>query len=189
MGLPLQKLLDVSAYLEFDQSSQGRQEFENGVVYAMTGGTMRHNRLTGNIFRILANRLDGSACQVFINDMKLHVLASDSVYYPDVFVYCGANVANEDTLVTDAKLVVEVLSDSTAARDRRQKRIAYQKLPGLQSYWIVSQTEQRVEVHSRSSDGQWQAQAFGPDGTIATDWLGEESIALASLYTGTDIAA
>ncbi len=188
MGLPLQKLLDVSAYLEFDDSSQGRHEFESGVIYAMTGGTMRHNRVTGNIFRIVANRLDGSACQVFINDMKLHVQAADSVYYPDVFVYCGSNVANEDKLVTDAKLVVEVLSDSTAARDRRQKRIAYQKLPGLQSYWIVSQTEQRVEVHSRGADGQWQARAYGPAESIATDWLGDEAITLAVMYAGTDIA-
>ena len=188
MGLPQQKLLDVSAYLDLDDSSQGRHEFESGVVYSMTGSTMRHNRVTGNIFRIFANRLDGSACQVFINDMKLHVEAADSVYYPDVFVYCGASVANEDTLVTDAKLVVEVLSDSTAARDRRQKRIAYQKLPGLQSYWIVSQTEQRVEVHSRSAGGQWQTLAYGPAESIATDWLGDEAVALDSLYAGTDIA-
>ncbi len=188
MGLPQQKLLDVSAYLEFDASSQGRHEFESGLIHAMTGGTMRHNRLSLNIARVLANRLDGSACQVFINDMKLHVLEADSVYYPDVFVYCGSNVANEDLLVTDAKLVVEVLSDSTAARDRRQKRVAYQKLPGLQGYWIVSQSEQRVEVHSRSADGQWQAVAYGPAESIATDWLGDEAIALGSVYAGTDIA-
>ena len=82
-----------------------------------------------------------------------------------------------------------MLSDSTAARDRRQKRIAYQKLPGLQSYWIVSQIEQRVEVHSRDADGQWQALAYGPAESIATAWLGDEAITLASMYSGTDIAA
>ena len=188
MGLSLQKPFELSEYLEFDDSSQGRHEFESGSVYAMTGGTMRHNRVTGNIFRILANRLDASGCQVFVNDFKLHVPAADSVYYPDVFVYCGSSVANEDKLVTDAKLVVEVLSDSTAARDRRQKRIAYQKLPGLQSYWIVSQTEQRVEVHSRDADGQWQALAYGPAESIATAWLGDDAITLAAMYAGTDIA-
>lgn len=188
MGLPLQKPFELSEYLEFDDSSQGRHEFESGAVYAMTGGTMRHNRVTGNIFRILANRLDAGPCQVFVSDMKLHVQAADSVYYPDVFVYCGSNVANEDKLVTDAKLVVEVLSDSTAARDRRQKRIAYQKLPSLQSYWIVSQAEQRVEVHSRDADGQWQAHSFGAGQSIATAWLGDEAVSLASLYAGTDIA-
>jgi Uma2 family endonuclease len=189
MAVPLKKPVDLFDYLEFDDASQGRHEFESGTVYAMTGGTMRHNRVTGNIFRMLANRLDGSACQVFVNDFKLHVKAADSVYYPDVFVYCGSTIANEDLLVTDAKLVVEVLSDSTAARDRRQKRVAYQKLPGLQAYWIVSQTEQRVEVHSRDAEGQWQARAYGVAESIATDWLGDEAIPLASMYTGTDIAA
>lgn len=189
MAQPLRAPIHLFDYLAMDDASPLRHEYVGGQFYAMTGGTMRHNRIAGNVFRLLAHRFESTPCQVFINDMKLHVLASDSVYYPDVFVYCGANVANEDTLVTDAKLVVEVLSDSTVARDRRQKRIAYQKLPGLQSYWIVSQTEQRVEVHSRSLDGQWQALAYGPDAAIATDWLGDESIGLASLYIGTDIAA
>ena len=189
MGLPLQKPFELTEYLEFDDSSQGRHEFENGAVYAMTGGTMRHNRVTGNIFRILANRLDSSGCQVFVNDFKLHVQAADSVYYPDVFVYCGSSVANEDKLVTDAKLVVEVLSDSTAARDRRQKRIAYQKLPGLQSYWMVSQTEQRVEVYSREAGGPWQATAYGPGDSIPTQWLTDEVTVLSAIYAGTDIAA
>jgi Uma2 family endonuclease len=189
MAVPLKKPVDLLDYLEFDDASQGRHEFEGGTVYAMTGGTLRHNRLAFNIARQLADRLDGSAWQIFINDVKLHVQAADSVYYPDVFVFCGSNLANEDKLVTDAKLVVEVLSDSTAARDRRQKRVAYQKLPGLQAYWIVSQTEQRVEVHSRDAQGQWQARAYGLEDAIATDWLGESPIELARIYAGTDIAA
>jgi len=46
--------------------------------------TARHNRVAGNIFRILSDCLNGSACQVFINDMKLHVQAADSVQYPTV---------------------------------------------------------------------------------------------------------
>ena len=188
MAIPLKKPVDFFDYLEFDDTSAGRHEFENGSVYAMTGGTLRHNRITGNIFRTLSNRLDGSACQVFINDVKLHVREADAVYYPDVLVYCGSNIANEDKLVPDATLVVEVLSDSTAARDRRQKRMAYQKLPSLKAYWIVSQTEQRVEVYSRNADGQWQALAYGPAESIATAWLGDEAITLASTYAGTDIA-
>ena len=188
MGLPLQKPFELSAYLEFDDSSQGRHEFENGAVYAMTGGTMRHNRVSGNIFRVLSDRLDGSPCQVFINDMKLHVQAADSVYYPDVFVYCGSGTANDEKVAQDATLVVEVLSESTAVIDRREKLVAYQKLPGLRAYWIVSQTEQLIEVHSRDAEGRWQALAYAADEGIPTEWLGAEPVALSTLYAGTDIA-
>ena len=188
MAIPLKKPVELLDFLDFDDASSGRHEFESGHVYAMTGGTLRHNRLALNIASDLLNRLNGSACQVFINDVKLHVQEADAVYYPDVLVYCGSNIANEDKLVPDATLVVEVLSDSTAARDRRQKRMAYQKLPSLKAYWIVSQTEQRVEVYSRNADGQWQALAYGPAESIATAWLGDEAITLASTYAGTDIA-
>ena len=149
----LQKPIHLFGYLSFDNRSQERHEYVGGRMYAMTGGTMRHNRIAGNIFRILSNCLDGSACQVFINAMKLHVQAADSVYYPDVFVYCGSGIANDEKVAPDATLVVEVLSESTAVIDRREKLVAYQKLPSLRAYWIVSQTEQLAEVHSRDTEG------------------------------------
>ena len=188
MALPLQKPIHLFEYLTFDNGSQERHEYVGGRIYAMTGGTMRHNRVAGNIFRILSNRLDGSPCQVFINDMKLHVQAADSVYYPDVFVYCGSSIANDKKVVQDASLVVEVLSDSTSGIDRREKLVAYQRLPGLRAYWIVSQTEQLVEVHSRDTAGLWQALAYTLGEGIPTEWLGQEPVTVSAIYAGTDIA-
>ena len=188
MGLPLQKPLHLFDYLAFDNASQERHEYVGGRIHAMTGGTMRHNRIAFNVARLLGDRLEGASCQVFINDMKLHVQAADSVYYPDVFVYCGSGIANDDKVAQDATLVVEVLSESTAAIDRREKLAAYQKLLSLRAYWIVSQTEQRVEIHSRDANGQWQAVAYGAGESVAPDWLGADGVALASMYAGTDIA-
>jgi Uma2 family endonuclease len=189
MTLPLQKPIRLFDYLTFDNASQERHEYVGGRIHAMTGGTMRHNRLSLNIARMLGNRLDGSPCQVFINDMKLHVQAADSVYYPDVFVYCGSSIANDENVAQDATLVVEVLSESTASIDRREKLSAYQKLQSLRAYWIVSQTEQRIEVHSREPDGRWQALAYMLGESIPTEWLGAEPVALSVVYAGTDIAA
>ena len=187
MARPLQKALTFFDYLAFDSGSQQRHEYVGGHCYPKTSGTMRHNRIAGNIFRILSNQLDGSPCQVFINDMKLHVQATDSVYYPDVFVYCGSSIANDEKVARDATLVVEVLSDSTAEIDRREKLVAYQKLPSLRAYWIVSQAEQCVEVHSRDGDGQWQALAYATGESIPTDWMSSETTALSVLYAGTDL--
>jgi Uma2 family endonuclease len=189
MALPLQKPIHLFDYFKFENASPTRQEYVGGRIHAMTGGTMRHNRVSGNIFRMLSNRLDGMTCQVFINDMKLHVQAADSVYYPDVFVYCGTSTANDERVVQDASLVVEVLSESTATIDRREKLAAYQKLPSLRAYWIVSQTEQRIEVYSRAPDGQWQAVAYILGDSVPGEWLGDEAFALNMVYAGTDIAA
>ena len=179
----------LADYLEFDDASDERHEYEAGHVYVRPHDNMRHNRICCNVALLLTDRQRGHAAQVFMIDMKLLVVAANSVYYPDVFVHCGSNIANEDKLVPDATLVVEVLSDSTAARDHRQKKMAYQKLPSLNAYWIVSQTEQRVEVYSREAGGPWQATAYGPGDSIPTQWLTDEVTVLSAIYAGTDIAA
>jgi Uma2 family endonuclease len=188
MAQPLCALVNLFDYLDGEEASEVRHEYVGGVVHAMVGGTLRHNRVAGNIYRALVERLEGSPCQAFIENVKLHVQAADSVYYPDVIVHCGSGVADAASMLHDAALVVEVLSDSTMETDRREKLVAYRKLPGLRGYWIVSQAEQRVEVHERDATGQWQATAYAGGEAIPAGWLAGEAFVLARFYAGTDIA-
>ena len=188
MAQPLRAPIHLFNYLAMDDASSVRHEYVSGQFYAMTGGTMRHNRITGNVFRLLAERLDGTPRQVFVNDMKLHVQAADSVYYPDVFVHCGSAIASAAKVVHDAALIVEVLSESTAEIDRREKLVAYQKLAGLRAYWIVSQDEQRIEVNERDTSGRQQAVAYTQGDTMPAGWLGGDGITLERVYAGTDVA-
>lgn len=174
-------------YLALDDAGETRHEYVAGRVYAMTGGSMRHNRIALNVARLLQDRIAGTPCQVFLNDVKLHVQAADSVCYPNVFVYCGSATASGDKLARDALLVVEVMSESTAEIDRREKLAAYQKLPGMRAYWIASEDEQRVEVHERDAAGGWRAYAVLAGEEIAADWL-NEPVPLARVHAGTDIA-
>ncbi len=175
-------------YLKLEESSPTRHEYVGGRIHAMTGGTMRHNRIALNAASQLSSRFAGTPCQVFINDMKLHVQATDSVYYPDVFVYCGSSIAGDEKLAQDALLVVEVSSDSTVEIDRREKLTAYQRLSGIQAYWIVSQTERRVELHARDAGGRWQATAYLGDEALPLAGHEGEPVALGQLYAGTDLA-
>jgi Uma2 family endonuclease len=188
MAQALRAPIDLFDYLALDDASPLRHEYVGGQIHAMTGGTMRHNRIALNVARLLADRLEGSPCQVFINDMRLHVQAADSVYYPDVFVYCGSALADGAKLAYDAALIVEVSSESSVEIDRREKLAAYQKLAGLRAYWIVSQHEQRVEVHERDAAGQRQAIAYVKGDALPAGWLGGDDIALARLYAGTDVS-
>lgn len=188
MAQVLEAAIHLFDYLAMDDASEVRHEYVGGRIYAMTGGTMRHNRIALNIARLLADRLEDTPCQVFINDMKLHVQAADSVYYPDVFVHCGSALASGDKVVQDATLIVEVTSESTAEIDRREKLVAYQKLPGLRAYWIASQDTQRVEAHERDASGRWQAMAYGRGEALPLACIGGEPGSLATLYAGTDVA-
>ena len=186
MAHALQSPLHLFDYLKFEDASPTRHEYVGGRIHAMTGGTMRHNRISGNVFRLLSDRFDGTHCQVFINDMKVHVQAADSVYYPDVLVYCGSPIAGGDKLVQEALLIVEVTSDSTAGIDRREKRVAYQRLPGLRAYWIVSQTERHVELHERDATGTWTARELTASDSLPV--VDSDPMPLERLYAGTDIA-
>ena len=187
MAQPLRAPLPLFDYLDSEAASPLRHEYIGGHVHAMTGGTMRHNRIALNIASALMRELAGSPCQVFINDMKLHVQAADCVYYPDVLVHCTGGLAGDAHMVSDAALVVEVLSESTAETDRREKRVAYQRLPGLRAYWIVSQHEVRAEVHERDANGSWTLRSAGPGDSLPTAGLTAGPLLLAAVYDGTDV--
>jgi Uma2 family endonuclease len=185
MPLALRARLSVSDYLALEETSRERHEFVAGEIHAMTGGTVRHNRIALNTAMALQRRFDGTPCQVFISDMKLHVAAMDAVYYPDVFVHCGA-LAGGDRLVDDATVVVEVMSDSTEAIDRREKLAAYRRLPSLRLYLLIAQSEQSVEAHARDAAGNWAATRYVKGEAVIDDAVGE--LPLAPLYAGTDLA-
>lgn len=185
MARALQPPLHLFDYLKFEDASPTRHEYVGGRMYAREDSTLRHNRISGNVFRLLSDRFDGTPCQVFINDMKVHVQAADSVYYPDVLVYCGSPIAGGDKLVQEALLIVEVTSDSSAGIDRREKRVAYQRLPGLRAYWIVSQTERHVELHERDATGTWTARELTASDALPV--VDSAPLPLERLYAGTDI--
>lgn len=186
MSQPLRKPIDLFDYLAFENSSDRRHEYVGGEIHAMTGGTARHNRIALNISAAFLRRFDGTPCQVFINDMKLHVQAADRMYYPDVFVTCGRAIADDQTVATDATIVVEVQSESTASTDRREKLLAYRQLPSLRAYWIVSQSEQKVEVHRRDETLQWVAEAYAKGEALPVP--GAEPLSLADVFAGTGLA-
>ena len=120
-----------------ERDSPVRHEYVGGMVHAMTGASRRHNRISLNIARKLADAAEGTPCRVYISDMK--VLTPDDLgYYPDVMVACGS-APEDEYLETDPCLIVEVLSPNTESKDRREKLVAYMKIPSLRTYLILDQ--------------------------------------------------
>ena len=72
-------------YLEGERLAEVRHEYVDGRVYAMAGASDDHNRIAGNIFAELRERLRGHRCEPFINDMKVKIppAFADVYYYPD----------------------------------------------------------------------------------------------------------
>ncbi len=156
---PRTDFLTADEYLEREECSPVRHEYVDGKVYAMTGGTIRHNLIAGNVYSLLRQHTRGGSCRVFISDIKVRVDSINCFYYPDVMVACGA-VDAKSVFTANPALIVEVLSPSTSKIDRREKLIAYKQINTLKEYIIVHQRKRNIEVHSRTTDGGWKVHSY-----------------------------
>jgi Uma2 family endonuclease len=151
---PTPRRWSVQEYLEAERRSEDKHEYLDGRVYLMAGGTPDHNRICANTIAALISALGERGCDVFTSDQKVRVGAARFVY-PDVTVVCGQAEFDEDVLLNPT-LIVEVLSETTAARDRGEKGFAYRACPSLQGYVLIEQSEPRIEGYFRQTDGSWQ---------------------------------
>ena len=103
-----------------ERSVDNKSEYYDGVIYSMTGGSINHARIVRNLTSEIDSQLEGTDCEVFNTDVRVLVEEHTLFTYPDILVVCGKlpfMPGRTDTL-TDAKLIVDVLSPSTARYDR-----------------------------------------------------------------------
>jgi Uma2 family endonuclease len=161
MGLPLLKpRFDADAYLAWEADQADKSEYVAGEVFAMAGARRTHAVVAGNLFTALRTHLRGSTCLPFISDMKLRVASADAFYYPDVMVTCDARDRRADLFIEHPTLIIEVLSDSTAAYDRGGKFSGYRQIAELQEYVLVDVEARRVEVFRRQANNVWLFQDY-----------------------------
>lgn len=148
-------LISPEEYIEGELHSEVRHEYYAGRVEAMAGASDAHNKITGNIFIELGVHLRGTPCRPYSNDMKVRIRVglSDWYYYPDVMVRCGADGQQKYFTETPA-VIVEVISESTDRKDKREKLVAYRLLPSLHTYVLAEQDRREVTVH-RLANGEW----------------------------------
>ena len=102
--------------------------------------------------------------------VRLKISQQDIFYYPDLLLSCDPT-DRETYYRSKPCLLVEVLSDSTARLDSREKRFAYQTLPSLREYWLVSQARREVQIFRRQDE--WAPETC-QTGQVRLDCLGFE---------------
>ncbi len=174
----------VDEYLAAEETGLGKSEYVDGWVRAMSGATLRHNRVAMNCGYRLMRALDGQKCQPFNSDTKLRIRmrACTRFYYPDLQVVCDSNPPTsvyQDSPV----LIIEVLSPSTRRYDLDEKMNAYLQIPSLQCY-IVLEQHQPIAIIMRRSNGGFLRQVIeGVEEAIPLPFLGCE-LAMRDLYDG-----
>ncbi len=158
-------LLREEAYLEQEALSPIRHEYIAGEVYAMTGGTLRHNVIADDLLVLLRGHLRGTPCRAFIGDAKRRVAKLGAHYYPDLMVYCAPALqalTGSETVVQAPLLLAEVMSPSSEGTDRRVKRMTYRTLPSLKECVLIAQDRPEIEIQTRLSDTAWEVAMVTP---------------------------
>ena len=153
MGQALAKpAFDRAACFEWETGRDDKHEYLAGELLATVGARQEHVVVAGALFARLREHLRGTRWRVYISGMKLEIDAADAVFYPDVMVSCDEDDRRASLALHAPCLVVEVLSESTAAGDRGPKFAAYRLIPALRDYLLVDIDARRLELYTRHSE-------------------------------------
>ncbi len=123
----------------------------------MAGGSLSHSAIGTNITAALKAALRGKECKVFNSDLRIRIEDLNSFVYSDGVVVGGKVETSEEdkNAITNPILVIEVLSDSTAAYDRGDKFYKYRSLSSFKEYVLIEQHKAYVDRLYRDSPSYW----------------------------------
>jgi Uma2 family endonuclease len=141
--------LSPEVYLEGENRSDVKHEYDNGYVVAMVGASRSHNLIALTLASTIKLHTKGSPCRTYMSDMKVRIQTqgNDLFYYPDIMVSCD-DAPPSEYYEDKPVFIIEVLSPSTETRDKLEKLSAYSSIPSLVEYFTVAQD--KVEVHRYS---------------------------------------
>ena len=158
-------------YWDGERQSEIKHEFLNGLIFDMAGASRSHNLIIANVVGELRTQLKGRRCEVYPNDMRVHIPRSGLYTYPDAVVVCGTPQFDEtltDSLLNPTALF-EALSPSTEAYDRGAKFGHYRKIAALRHYVLLAQDAPHIECYTRQDESRfwYLSEADGLDAEIA----------------------
>ena len=152
--------MTAQEFIAWELDRPGRHEFFRGEVikvFGEEGARREHVTVMGNIGVALNDHLRGTANHPFMAQMRVHVRATGDMFYPDVLVTCNPRDLVASLEMQHPKLIVEVLSPSTATFDRGDKFLTYRRIEALEEYALVDPHTKSFEVYRKQANG--------------TDWL------------------
>ena len=181
MALEHTQTMTVEEYLHLDETdAENRYEYVDGQVYLMAGGTFNHSTISGNIYSVLRNLLQGKPCRVYTSDIKVHI-SQKRYFHPDITVTCDQHDRGTGDLLQSPRAIFEVLSPSTEISDRTWKLQNYLALPTLEVYILVSAKAFKMEMYHKEN-GKWIYDMYEANATIELPSLGLQ-FPLSDAYT------
>jgi Uma2 family endonuclease len=182
------KTYTVDEYLELEIASDIRNEYRNGEIIPMTGGTPNHNDISGNLYLLLKPLLKAQGFRVFHVDQRLWIPDIKIPTYPDVMI-APKPLEMQDSrknTITNPCFIAEVLSKSTQNYDRSEKFAYYRTINTFQEYLLIDQYRVHVEHHVKTVVNQWLFSEYDDPTVTISLRFADVQIQIADLYDNID---
>jgi Uma2 family endonuclease len=141
----LQGLWTLEQYLRLTEHSNRLFEFDNGSIEVLPMPTDEHQDISGFLYAALREHMKRIGGKVLYSPIPLQ-LNEEKVREPDLMLVLDANdPRRQKTRWLGADLVVEIVSPSSRALDKKVKRTDYAEA-GITEYWIVDPANETVTV-------------------------------------------
>lgn len=183
------KILTAEEYLEWERQQIEKHEFFQGEIFAMSGASIRHNVIFRNFYSELCIKLKGRPCQPYGSDLRVHIPQNTLYTYPDISVFCGDLMDNNDDNLIEPTVLIEILSPSTRNYDKGAKFTLYRDIPSLKEYIMVDSESVNIECFRINERNKWELEEYKSSAEILAIPCLNISIPVTEVYEGTKLKA
>ncbi len=152
-------------YSQLEEIAEYKNEYLDGEITPMVGATTNHNLIALNFCRNFPTKINNQDYWAFMSDVRLWMPRYRFYTYPDVMVIKDKPLyeGKGTNTVTNALIIVEVLSKSTRDYDRTDKFKFYRSIPEFKEYILIDQYRYYVEQFYQQNNGEWLFKASESD--------------------------
>ncbi|MBD2449818.1 Uma2 family endonuclease [Nostoc sp. FACHB-152] len=173
-------------YLQLEETSEFKNEYYDGEILPMAGGTTNHNEIAGNFYANFKLKMRGKDYKIYMGDVRLWIPRYRIYTYPDAMIIAGEPryEGTGTTTVTNPSIIIEVLSKSTENHDRTNKFRFYRSIPTFKEYIIVDQYEYLIEQYAKNDNAQWVLTEYESIDVLLSLQTIDFQISLNDIYAG-----
>ena len=180
---PAAKRWTIEEFLAWDDGTDRRYELVGGEVVAMAPPSEAHSAIVMNLGLALGTRLK-PPCRALVEVGVQLPDRADAYYQADLAITCAPAQPGRHH-VAEPVLIVEVLSPSTAVRDRIRKLDDYRQIPSVREILLVASQERRVQ-HWRRDGERWVVEDRIGDAELRPEVV-DPPIPLGAIYEGSGV--
>lgn len=166
-----------------------RWELIDGAPYMLAPPSRKHQEISGELFRQLANYLQGKACKVYPAPFAVRIPDGcekenkdiKNVFEPDISIICDKSKLDDKGCTGAPDLIIEIISPSSAKTDKVIKFLKYEQA-GVKEYWIVEPDQKLLSVFKLENNRYGRPHMYTEEDTIEVTSFPDLKIDLSTIF-------